>query len=166
MVVHELLERNVAYREIKSHIQNLRKRFGVDWPLTQSPIETATVGGTEKVGPRVVTREGERLYDTGRRGWQQQVVGIGDLQRIAEWLHRGGWAARKLEDLNHIEVNPDRLSGRPTIRDRRIAAEDVAEMAARPNGFALLRADYELTDDEINDARRWWAVVREYEQAA
>jgi uncharacterized protein (DUF433 family) len=165
MVVHELLERGVVYPDIKEHIRNLRSRFGMDWPLTQSPVETGTVGGTERAGPSVVAHEHERVYDTGRRGWQQQVD-VGDLALIADLLRRGGWAARNLENLDHIEVNPDRLSGRPTIRNRRIAAEDVAELAATKDGVRLLQTDYNLTTDEINDARRWWAVVREYEQAA
>jgi uncharacterized protein (DUF433 family) len=165
MVVHELLERGAEYREIKSHITALRQRFGKDWPLTQSPVRTATVGGTDKAGPRIVSQVDDAVYATGERGWQQQVD-IEDLRAIADWLRRGGWAARNLEDLDHIEVNPDRLSGRPTIRDRRIAAEDVAEIADSPGGVALLRSDYELSEDEISDARRWWAAVQEYEQAA
>jgi uncharacterized protein (DUF433 family) len=41
----------------------------------------------------------------------------------------------------------DRLSGRPVVRGRRIAAEDVALMAEAPGGVELLRRDYELTDD-------------------
>jgi len=63
-------------------------------------------------------------------------------------------------------VDPDRLSGRPTIRGRRIAAEDVAEIAAARGGTATLREDYELDEAEIADARRWWREVRRLEAVA
>lgn len=165
MVVHELLERGARYREIKQHIRLLRERFGTDWPLTQAPIGTGTVGGTDKAPARVVADDGSMTYATGRQGWQQQVD-VGDLSVISDLLRRGGWAARKLPDLRYVEVNPDRLSGRPTIKDRRIAAQDVAEIAATADGRKMLRDDYELTEDQIGDARRWWEVVREYELAA
>ena len=165
MVVHELLNRGATYGQIREHIQRLRERYGTDWPLTQSPASTGTVGGTAKAPPRVVAKESGTIYGTGSRGWQQQVE-IGDLRVIAELLRRGGWAARDLPDLEHIEVNPDRLSGRPTIRGHRIAAEDVAEIAQAPNGAEILRTDYELSDAEIHDAVRWWNVARRYDAAA
>ena len=165
MVVHELLERGAQYREIKHHVGLLRERFGTDWPLTQAPIGTGTVGGTQKSPARVVADDGHMTYATGRQGWQQQVD-VGDLSMISDLLRRGGWAARKLPDLRYVEVHPDRLSGRPTIKDRRIAAQDVAEIAVTADGRKMLRDDYELTEDQISDARRWWEVVREYELAA
>ena len=89
-----------------------------------------------------------------------------DLEAIKTDLARGGWAAREIPDLTYIEVDPDRLSGRPVIRGRRIAADDVAEMAASPGGRLVLRQDYGLTDAEIEDARRWWAAVRRFEVSA
>lgn len=165
MVVHELLNRGATYPQIREHIERLRERYGVDWPLTQSPASTGTVGGTEKAAPSVVARDSGRIYGTGSHGWQQQVE-IGDLNVIANLLWRGGWAARDLPDLEHIEVNPDRLSGRPTIRGHRIAAEDVAEIAQAPEGPEILRDDYELSDAEIRDAVRWWDAARRYEAAA
>ena len=112
-----------------------------------------------------MAKESGRIYGTRSRGWQQQVE-IGDLRLIADLLQRGGWAARDLPDLQHIEVNPDRLSGRPTIRGHRVAAEDVAEIAQAPAGEELLREDYELTNAEIRDAVRWWNAAKRYEAAA
>jgi uncharacterized protein (DUF433 family) len=89
-----------------------------------------------------------------------------DLDRIVGLLQRGGWAARDLPDLQHIEVNPDRLSGRPTIRGRRIAADKVARLAVLKGGQKILRDDYDLADEEIRDARRWWRVALKFEEAA
>ena len=94
------------------------------------------------------------------------VLPKSDLVAIADDLSRGGWAARELPDLRFIEVDPDRLSGRPTIRGRRVAAELVAETAAESDGIETLRDGYGLTDEEITDAVRWWAQVRRYQEAA
>jgi DNA-binding transcriptional MerR regulator/uncharacterized protein (DUF433 family) len=161
MVVHELLERGVPYREIKRQIRELQAVHGMDWPLTQSPVGLGTVGR------HVVTTEadGERIYATGERGWHL-LLDAGDLREILGLLDRGGWVVRSMPDLRHIEVNPNRLSGRPSIRGKRVAAELVARAAEREDGRETLHAGFGLTDAEINDARRWWRATQEYEQAA
>lgn len=160
MVVHELLERGVTHRDIKKAIRELGDRYG-DWPLTDAKL--ATIPGAARA--RVIARESEGDYDIGGFGWQQ-VIEPENLEKIRAQLRRGGWAVRALPDLEHIEVDPDRLSGKPTIRGRRIAAEDVAEIAAARGGVETLREDYELDESEIADARRWWREVRRLEAAA
>ena len=77
-----------------------------------------------------------------------------DLRRVAAELERGGWAARLLPGLRHIEVDPDRLGGRPVIRGRRIAAQDVATLVATAGGRGVLHDDYDLDDAQIDDARQ------------
>jgi uncharacterized protein (DUF433 family) len=52
------------------------------------------------------------------------------------------------------------------IRGRRVPVSLVAEEAQDPEGLELLHADYELTDDEISDAKRWTEVPRSFELAA
>lgn len=42
---------------------------------------------------------------------------------------------RELQDVTRIEVDPDRLSGRPTIRGRRVPVEKVAELAESSDGL-------------------------------
>jgi DNA-binding transcriptional MerR regulator len=153
MVVHEALDRGVPHAEIKAAINTLRTTEPIDWPLTHAKL--ATYHG------RIVDVHG---WDIGSHTWQR-VIDTENLSLIATQLNRGGWAVREIPDLIHIEVNPDRLSGRPAIRDRRIAARDVAEIAETEGGITDLRAGFELTDDEITDARRWWQVAREYEFA-
>ena len=106
----------------------------------------------------------EGAYDIGSRGWQQ-VVQPENPEAIRNQLRHGGWAARVIPDLHYIEVDPERLSGRPSIRGRRIAAQDVAELAAAPNGIEELKDGYDLTEAEIADARRWWREVRRLEAA-
>jgi uncharacterized protein (DUF433 family)/DNA-binding transcriptional MerR regulator len=160
MVVHELLDRGVTHRDIKQAIRALGDRHG-DWPLTDAQL--ATVSGTSRA--QVIAREAEGNYDIGQLGWQQ-VIEPENLEKIRAQLRRGGWAVRALPDLEHIEVDPDRLSGKPTIRGRRIAAEDVAEIAAGRGGAEILREDYGLDEVEVADARRWWREVRRLETVA
>ncbi len=159
MVVHELLDREVRHRDIRQAIALLREEYG-DWPLTEAPL--ATVPGTGRA--RLVLRSSDATYDVGRGAWQQ-VLEPQHLDEIRRQLRRGGWATRTLHDLEHIEVDPERLSGQPTIRGRRIAAQDVAEIADAPGGLEILREDYELDEREVKDARRWWREVRRLEAA-
>lgn len=158
MVVHDLLERGVVHRDIRQAIKRLHE-YG-DWPLTDAPL--GTIQGTGRA--RVVVTKPEGTYDIGGHGWQQ-VVEPDNLETIRAQLRRGGWAVRTVPDLQHIEVDPERLSGRPSIRGRRIAAQDVAELAAEPNGIVELKEGYDLSEAEIADARRWWREVRRLEAA-
>lgn len=161
MVVHQLINNGVTFRKIKQTLNELRDdpQLG-DWPLTQVRLVAA---GSQSRADVLIERDGEHFDLTGRP-WHG-MLDAGDLRRIAIDLNRGGWAARDLPNLSHIEVNPDRLSGRPTIRGRRIAARSVAELAATDEGIAVLRDEYELDDAEIGDAQRWWEVARSYEAA-
>lgn len=158
MVVHQLLDNGVSYDTIKDVLDGLRvdKELG-DWPL--SNVELATVGG----GDVVAKRKGAE-FDMSGRPWHE-VLDVGDLRKIAADLHRGGWAAREVPDLAHIEVDPDRLSGRPAIRGRRVAARAVAELA-EAGGTDVLIDEYELDTDEIRDAQRWWEAASSYEAAS
>jgi uncharacterized protein (DUF433 family)/DNA-binding transcriptional MerR regulator len=159
MVVHELVERRIPYREIREQVVQLSKRFGSDWPLTQSPVGLATAGR------RVLTTEQDTIYATGTRGWHL-ALDVGDLREILGLLDRGGWVVRSIPDLQYIEVNPLRLSGRPAIRGTRVPAEMVAQTAERPEGIEVLREGFDLSDPEISDARRWWRATQEFEQKA
>lgn len=156
IIVHELLEHQANYRAIRITIGHLRGRFGHFWPLSRVPLAT-TPGG------EIVAAADEALYELSR-GWQQ--VSEHDLTAIVGLLQHGGWAARQLGGLEHIEVDPKVLSGRPAIRGTRIPAEKVAHLASRPGGRRILTADYELSTAEIEDAARWWAAAQGYEKAA
>ena len=158
MVVHELLDRGMTHAQIRRTIASIRERWGDEWPLTNAPLYTSS--------GHVSVEADEAHYDVGERGWQQFTPDENDLRRIASQLHRGGWAARELPKLEHIEVDPERLSGRPVIRGTRVPAELVAELAEKPDGRQELRDGYEVEDEEIDDALEWWRVVRTYEEAA
>ncbi|HEX3909507.1 MAG TPA: DUF433 domain-containing protein [Solirubrobacteraceae bacterium] len=162
MVVHQLLDNKISYRLIKRTLEELRRDPDLgDWPLAQ--VELVAAGAEEQ--PHVLVRRGGgEHFDLTGRPWHG-MLNAGDLRRIAHDLNRGGWAARELPDLKHVEIHPERLSGRPTIRGRRIPARSVAELARTPQGVLLLKDEYELEEAEITDAARWWEVARTYEAA-
>ncbi len=164
MVVHHLWDEGVGYRRIKTVLVSLREDGEVgDWPLSSADLATSA---PEELGATttVLVRKGDEHYDVSDRPWHQ-VMRLGDLRRIAGDLNRGGWAVRELPNLKHIEVNPDRLSGRPVVRGHRMAARSVAELALVEGGDDLLRDEYGINDEEIEDAVRWWEVARRYEAA-
>jgi uncharacterized protein (DUF433 family)/DNA-binding transcriptional MerR regulator len=166
MLVHELLRERVPHREVLRTIRSLRTRFG-DWPLTK--VTLATTPGEEaderpRMPARLLVLEDEQAYELTDPGWQL-TSGL-TLKRIVSDLRRGGWAVRELPEVRHIEVDPDRLSGRPTIRGRRIPVEKVAELAEIRGGTKILLEEYELSHDEIRDARRWWSTTQRYEAQA
>src|SRR5204863_4658778 len=81
-----------------------------------------------------------------------------DLQEVRSALAAGGWVAFHTKR-EHIEVDPERLSGRPTIKGRRVATAVVARIAREPDGWEALREDYNLTREEIADAVAYEADV-------
>ncbi len=155
MVVHDLLEVGIKHREIMKAIRAL-ERYG-DWPLTHADLRAENVSSGP---PRLVAVEKDATYDIADLGWQQ-IVNLAHLTKISNELRRGGWAVRRLPSLSHIEVDPDRLSGRPVIRGRRVAARDVAETADEPDGREALEEGYGLKPEEIEDAQNWWREVRQ-----
>lgn len=162
MVVHQLRLNRVSYDDIRKALEGLRSdpQLG-DWPLQHSTLKT--IASKKRPGRLLVVRDGEH-FDVSGRPWHG-AIDVGDLIQIAADLNRGGWAARQIPDLQYIEVNPDRLSGRPVIRGTRIAARSVAELAVSPQGLEVLTDEYELQADEIRDATRWWEAARRYEAA-
>jgi uncharacterized protein (DUF433 family) len=157
MVVHELRQHDVELRVIKRAIEALREIYG-DWPLTH-----ANLGIPADRADALYVFEGDAFYDAAKA--LHGVLKVETVKRIALDLNRGGWAVRELPDLQHIEVNPDRLSGRPTIRGLRVPADLVGEMAKTPGGRTVLRKDYELSPAQIRDAARWWQTVQTFEAA-
>jgi uncharacterized protein (DUF433 family) len=158
MVVHELRSREVPYTRIAETISNLRERSGNAWPLTHARLAT--------VGKHVVAETGEGFFDLSRIPWHGLAIDRDDVARIASDLRRGGWAARELPTLQHIEVDPDRLSGRPVVRGTRVPAELVAELAEDPAGREELHVGYGVDDAQIDDALAWWRAVKGYDRAA
>ena len=151
IAVHQLLDRGVMHADIKQAIDGLRETHG-DWPLQMAQLVTTN---RKQASARVAIREGETAYDVGRRRGQAFLSFV-ELQEINQLLRRGGWALLELPGVTRIEVDPDRLSGQPTIRDRRIAAEKVARIAQTPNGPRVLSTGYDISKREAADAVQWY----------
>ena len=106
------------------------------------------------------TRKVRRAVDYLRKG-----SGEGILRSAQDDLSKGGWAYAELGDLEHISVDPDCMSGTPTIRGTRIQAMFVGKEALSKQGRRLLRG-YRLSDEQIDDAARWRDKALDYARAA
>ena len=143
VLAHYLVEQGLKSREVRQIVGNLRDQFG-EWPLATAPLEHE--------GRLVVMRaNGDIYYDVLRQ--RQEVISgtIMDLRKVRDALNQGGWVALE-EPREYIEVNPNRLSGRPTIRGRRIGTDVVAELASYDAGLDVLFEDFDLTREQIDAA--------------
>jgi uncharacterized protein (DUF433 family) len=161
MVVHELERRGVAKADIRWVTSDAELASGTAWPLLHLALFTySRAASPKRHRPRaelLVRRGGVFLGRSGAH-LAARIPNKLDLEEITSLLRDGGWVARDL-GVRSIEVDPDRLSGRPTIRGRRLAVEKVAQLAETAVGQKTLRDDYELSKREIEDARRWWQAV-------
>lgn len=161
IAVHELIDRGVKHADIKGAIETLRDEYG-DWPLQTAPLATPDRRITR---PSVALKRDQVAFDVGRRRGQTYLSFV-ELKNIGGLLRRGGWVIRELDDIKRIQVDPDRLSGRPTIRDRRVPAEKVARIAHLDRGLEILAAEYGVTKREADDAVRWYERAQQFAQAA
>jgi uncharacterized protein (DUF433 family) len=144
ILAHYLVNLGWKPKYVRELVERLREEFG-PWPLAIAPLEHD--------GKLVVLRrDGDLIVDAIHRV-EHTVIGqtLLDLVAVREALARGGWTALE-HPREHVEVNPDLHSGQPVVRGRRIATSDVAEIAREPDGWAILREDYGLSEDEIRDA--------------
>ncbi len=165
LLVHELVEREVPLREIRNAIDHLRQETGSSWPLTAVQRVAVTTPGVPMGRKRPVAwlmvQQAGR-YVRPARSMDEGMFEM-DLTQVVADLRHGGWAVRDLPDLEHVEVDTDRLSGRPVVRGTRLAVEEVANIASEPDGRRQLLDDYGLSPDEVRDALRWREQVRDYE---
>ena len=155
IVVHGLIRDGMPMRNVRMAVRNLRDEFG-PWPLQDAPLY-------RELDRRILLLDSGELWEADAK----KMPGHGviyptvqqDLKQIATDLRRGGWAVRERPDLEHIEVNPQRLSGRPTIKGRRMPARFVAETARTAGGRELLRTDFDLEPSQIDDAVSWLESV-------
>ncbi len=163
IIVHELLEKHVPADVLRPVIQGLREQLG-DWPLQRAQLETVSAPDVNVAA--LLVRDGDRRMELGNHGWQLVEHTTVNPQQVAADLHRGGWAVRELPNLSHIVVDPDTLSGRPAIKGRRVPVSLVAELADTIDGLDILHEDYDLSNDEIEDAVKWSNAAASYELIA
>jgi uncharacterized protein (DUF433 family)/DNA-binding transcriptional MerR regulator len=144
ILAHYLMEQGKPPREIKGIVHSLRAAYG-KWPLATAPLAHD--------GQLLLVRDSEtgRYLSVDRP--EHEVIGatLLNLKVIRDALGRGGWVAIK-NPREHIEVDPDRHSGSPVVRGRRVPTSLVAAIAGGKGGRVVLRTDYKLSNAEIDDA--------------
>lgn len=144
ILAHYLYDQGKKPGKIRELVEYLRKEYG-PWPLAVAPIEHD--------GPLcVVWDKTEGVHVSvdipGHKVMEKTLL---NLKEIREALSQGGWVSLKNPRI-HVEVDPDRHSGEPVVKGRRLSTHRVATLAAEPKGRIALRKDYELTEAEIDDA--------------
>jgi len=151
ILAHYLVDAGLRPGEVAKLVDNLRERYG-DWPLAHAPLEHE--------GRLVVVRERGDLYLDALHLPEQRVIEATlDLRKVRDALAHGGWVALK-NRRESIEVDPEKLSGIPTVRGRRLPTTVVAEVANEPDGVDTLRSEYRLSQDEIQETLAYEADVR------
>jgi uncharacterized protein (DUF433 family)/DNA-binding transcriptional MerR regulator len=153
IVAHYLVTHGKPPREVRDAVHQLREQYG-EWPLATA----------------LLAHDGSLLlrWDKERRRWVSVDIAhhevmeptLLDLTHIRESLAHGGWASYK-KPRKHIEVDPDRHSGTPVVRGRRLSTSLVAGIASSPDGRQTLREDYGLSEAQIDDAVGYEADVAE-----
>lgn len=151
VLVRYLVGEEFPTKKIRQIVENLRNDYG-PWPLASAPLKHD--------GRLAVIEKDGKVFIDAADAHEQRVIAktLLDLKAVRDALESGGWVAYQ-QPRKHIQVDPDRLSGQPVVRDRRISTETVADLATREDGRALLRDDYELTEDEIREAVAYEADV-------
>lgn len=143
VLAHYLVNQGKKPREIRQMVQHLRETYG-QWPLANAPLEHE--------GKLVVIRGEDGLYDVAHPNGHKVLEGTFiDLREIRNALSYGGWVSLG-KRREYIEVDPDRHSGEPVIRGRRLSTSRVAALAEDRDGRLALLKDYELSDAEIDAA--------------
>ncbi|MBB4661574.1 DUF433 domain-containing protein [Conexibacter arvalis] len=144
ILVHYLVEQGKTPAEIKQVVHELRRYCG-PWPLANAPLEHD--------GSLVTIRDPDRGIHVSVDKPRHDLIPktLPALRKIRDALSRGGWVALE-SPRDHIEVDPQRHSGVPVIRGRRIPTSLVASLASTDGGREALRDEYGLTDGEIDDA--------------
>jgi uncharacterized protein (DUF433 family)/DNA-binding transcriptional MerR regulator len=142
IVAHYFVDAGKKPKEVREAVEGLREQFG-EWPLATAPLAHD--------GSMLVRWDGKRWVSVDIPDHEVLEETLIDLTEIAKALGRGGWVTIK-KPRKHVEVDPDRHSGAPVVRGRRLRTSVVASVASEHGGRAVLRQDYELTNKQIDDA--------------
>ena len=152
IVVHQLFDEGVTHAAVRRLLKDLGEKYG-RWPLTHADLWVEDQPGRKQ---HVFFLEDGETWDRHSQGVLRQIV---RLREVIGTLRRGGWVVRNHPEIKHIEVNPDRLSGAPVIRGKRVEAVVAGELALTKEGRQVLRTDYGLTAPEVRDAGKWYRAV-------
>lgn len=158
LMVRKLVEAGVRLADVSRAVTRLREEYG-NWPLRDAPLQMDEYR-------RILLDTDGHLWDftSGIPGEGVFTPTSSGLRAIGSALADGGWASVE-ESLTRIAVDPAVMSGTPTIRDRRITAMFVGNMAETSSGREILKTDYELSKEDIDEGRRWRAKALQYAAA-
>lgn len=144
ILAHYLADQGKRPKEIKELVEHLREEYG-PWPLAVAPLKHD--------GPLCAIWNKERgVHISADIPGHELIEGtLLNLQEIRKALKRGGWVSLKTPR-EHIEVDPERHSGEPVVKGRRLSTQRVASLAAEPDGRVELEEDFHLSGAEIDDA--------------
>jgi uncharacterized protein (DUF433 family)/DNA-binding transcriptional MerR regulator len=151
IVAHYLVDQGKRPGDVRKAVEKLREQFG-PWPLATAPL----------------AHDGAMLLEWDGKSWvsvdipEHGVIKetLIDLTKITKALGGGGWVTID-KPRDYIEVDPDRYSGAPVVKGRRLPTSLVAAIASETGGRAVLREDYELSNAEIDDAVGYEADLAE-----
>lgn len=153
IVVRWLLDRGVSHGQIRFALSQVRESYP-RWPLLNAPLG---IGHQSLDDPgHLVLRDhdNDTYVDISGEAPEQIVIRPQLLDHARDMLAHGGWIANAL-GLRSIEVNPEKLGGQPSLRNRRWAVDHVARLAADDDGRTVLIEDYGLSPSEVDDAVAW-----------
>lgn len=158
LLVRKLVEAGFRLANVSRAVTRLREEYG-NWPLRNAPLLTDKYR-------RILLEADDHLWDYTTNMSGEGVFTPASPGRLAigSALANGGWASVE-ESLSRISVDPAVMSGTPTIRDRRIAAMFVGNVAETSSGREILKIDYELSEEDIDEGHRWRAKALEYAAA-
>lgn len=142
LLAHYLVNEGKRPGEIREIVEYLRTEYG-PWPLMNALLAHD--------GRLLLVKKDGRWVSVDRPEHEVIPKTLLNLKEIRESLANGGWAAFQCPR-THIEVDPDRHSGTPVVRGRRLPTALVAGIASAQDGWATLRNDYGLSNEEIEDA--------------
>lgn len=144
ILAHYLADQGKAPGKIAELVDQLREEYG-EWPLAAAPLEHD--------GPLCAIWDEENgvRISADIPGHELIQPTLLKLKKIRQALAQGGWVSLKNPRL-HVEVNPERQSGEPVVKGRRLSTQRVASLAAEPEGRTELEEDFQLSGAEIDDA--------------
>ncbi len=109
VLVRYLVGQTFATGKIREIVENLRREYG-PWPLATAPLKHD--------GRLAVIEKDGKIYIDAADRHEQRVIGqtLLDLKAVRAALESGGWVAYE-KPRKHIQVDPERLSGQPVVRD-------------------------------------------------
>lgn len=144
----------VPMHEVRPALAYVQKELGIHRPLADAKFETDGVSlFVEKIGQLVNVSKGGQLAIAELLGTYLKRVER-DTRGIPIKLFPFTGKSTTPDTPTPVEINPTVAFGRPVLRDRGIATAILADRFKGGDTFAELAADYDVAQEEIEEAIR------------